>query len=167
MSGLENVTVGIDPGKGGAVAVIQNSDSSLIETFNFQTEEYGKAGKQRINAYALAGRLNQISDKFFIEAVWIEKVGAMPKQGVTSSFNFGESAGVIRGVCCALMLPVAYVTPQRWKGHFAITGHPKDVARDLVNERWPSAGLKLKKDVDRADAALIALYGSGEAITPL
>ena len=92
--------------------------------------------------------------------VVVEHVNAMPGQGVTSMFNFGQSFGVIKGICAALSLPIYFVRPARWKKHFNLIKTNKDASRTQVIEVYPEISNKLhrKKDSNRADAILIALY---------
>ena len=84
----------------------------------------------------------------------------MPGQGVTSMFNFGQSFGVIKGICAALGLPIHFVRPMKWKKHFNLIKTNKDASRTKVIEIYPEISSKLhrKKDSNRADAILIALY---------
>ena len=90
----------------------------------------------------------------------IEQVGAMPKQGVSSTFKFGASFGLVRGVVLALGVPLHHVTPGVWKKHFRLNSD-KEKARALALRFWPaSEHFSRKKDHGRAEAALIARYGA-------
>jgi len=93
-------------------------------------------------------------------AVVVEQVNAMPGQGVTSMFNFGQSFGAIKGVCAALNLPIYFVRPSKWKKHFELINSAKDASRTKVIEMYPSLSNQLtrKKDVNKTDAILIARY---------
>jgi crossover junction endodeoxyribonuclease RuvC len=84
----------------------------------------------------------------------------MPGQGVTSMFNFGQSFGVIKGICSALSLPIYFVRPTKWKRHFNLIKTNKDASRTKVIEIYPEISSKLyrKKDSNKADAILIARY---------
>ena len=84
----------------------------------------------------------------------------MPGQGVTSMFNFGQSFGVIKGICAALSIPIYFVRPSKWKKYFNLIKTNKDASRTKVIEAYPGISSKLhrKKDSNRADAILIALY---------
>ena len=90
----------------------------------------------------------------------VEQVSAMPGQGVTSMFNFGQTFGSIKGICAALNLPIFYVRPAKWKKHFELINSSKDASRTKVIEMYPSISTRLsrKKDVNKADAILIARY---------
>ena len=94
--------------------------------------------------------------------VIVEQVSAMPGQGVTSMFNFGQSFGVIKGICAAMQLPIFFVRPMKWKKHFELINSSKDASRTKVIEMYPSFADKLskKKDVNKSDAILIARFYS-------
>ena len=95
-------------------------------------------------------------------AVIVEQVNAMPGQGVTSMFNFGQTFGAIKGVCAALELPIFFVRPSKWKKHFELINSSKDASRTKVIEMYPtlSSQLAKKKDVNKSDAILIAKFYS-------
>ena len=84
----------------------------------------------------------------------------MPGQGVTSMFNFGQSFGLIKGMCSAMQLPIHFVRPTRWKKYFNLIKTSKDASRTRAIEIFPkiSDQLKRKKDSNKADAILIASY---------
>ena len=153
------VTIGIDPGQTGALAVL--ADGVFSGFYDMPTLPRAAGGLQ-INAVALAGKLRgvcMVHRGAHVFAV-LEQVGAMPKQGVTSTFRFGESFGVVLGVLGALGIPHMHVRPERWKKYLQLSGQEKDVARTAAVQRHPSAsgGLQRKKDVGRADALLIATW---------
>jgi crossover junction endodeoxyribonuclease RuvC len=89
--------------------------------------------------------------------VVVEQVHAMPRQGVSSTFSFGKACGMIEGVVAARGLPIAWVTPQRWKKAMGVTAD-KNSSRQLAINLWPNEAelFKRVKDADRAEAALIA-----------
>ena len=162
--------IGIDPGVTGALAVlIDTGEFSSVHDIPVREKLHGKG--QEVDAAALASLLKRYSGPGYPKPVlWIERVQAMPpimkggKQrsaGTQSSFNFGETAGVIRGVAVALGFRIEYITPGVWKKRYGLTGKPKDAARTKALDRWPEAEefLRRKKDGGRADALLIALYG--------
>ena len=93
-------------------------------------------------------------------AVVVEQVNAMPGQGVTSMFNFGQTFGAIKGVCAALELPIFFVRPSKWKKYFELINASKDSSRTKAIEMYPSLSnhLAKKKDVNKSDAILIARY---------
>ena len=92
--------------------------------------------------------------------VIVEQVNAMPGQGVTSMFNFGQTFGAIKGICAALGLPIFFVRPSKWKKHFDLINSSKDASRTKVIEMYPSISNQLskKKDVNKSDAILIARF---------
>ena len=146
--------MGIDPGVSGALALV--SGARVIEVWDVPTMAKTTGKGLQINSAAL-GDLMVVGDP---NIVVIERVGAMPKQGVTSMFNFGYSAGILDGVTGALAFTVRFVHPNAWKKHFGLTGKDKDAARTLAIQRHPEAAarLTLKKHVGRADAILLADY---------
>jgi crossover junction endodeoxyribonuclease RuvC len=146
------IVVGIDPGQSGAIAYLLNGDFLAVEDMPLMPR--APKGKQ-IHGAALAKQLRNAINGLEV-TVAIEKVGAMPGQGVTSMFRFGESCGVIRGVVEALELPYRMVAPQTWKRRQGLIGQEKDYARTVASGHFPWAELSLKKHIGRADALLIA-----------
>ena len=154
------MTIGIDPGLTGAIAALDYEGRPLA-VYDMPVQAYGR-GKKQINAHELASILYEIDDRYNLgSTVWIERVSAMPGQGVTSMFTFGEGCGVIRGVISTMRLPFQYVTPQSWKKFCGLRGTEKDYARTRARQLIPDAVhmLTRKKDIGRADALLIAYYG--------
>ena len=152
------IIFGIDPGLGGAISVLENK--KVIEVFDMPTMIDGKKNKRQVNGAQVTNiikeRLN--GDEEII--VVVEHVNAMPGQGVTSMFNFGQSFGVIKGICAALSLPIYFVRPMKWKKHFNLIKTNKDASRTKAIEVYPEISSKLsrKKDSNKADAILIARY---------
>lgn len=150
---MNDYVIGIDPGLSGAIALLR--DGEYAEVWDMPTMGRGSGNKQQINAAAVGKLLRECPPC----RAYIELVGAMPGQGVSSMFNFGKAAGAAMGALGALQIPVIEVTPQRWKKQFGLTGKEKDMARTMAQQLMPSAPLSLKKHGGRADALLIALYG--------
>ena len=152
--------IGIDPGISGAICFFE--DGQVKEIIDMPVMAEGKKNKRQINGpqtyNEILKRINKFQKKDII--VVIEQVSAMPGQGVTSMFNFGQSFGVIKGICAALSLPIYFVRPTKWKKHFNLIKTNKDASRTKVIEAYPEISSKLhrKKDSNRADAILIALY---------
>jgi len=146
--------MGIDPGVTGAIAFYFPDAPGRIAV-----DDVPVAGGE-ISAPHLASMVRRYSPTLAV----IEKVNAMPGQGVVSMFNFGRSYGDVRGVIGALNIPLHFVSPQKWKKHFGLTSD-KDQSRMLAIRMFPTVSehFKLKKHDGRAEAALIALYGA-EAI---
>ena len=128
---------------------------NLIEWDQMPVIKVGKAS--RVNASALAEMLRD----FDAGEAYVEQVGAMPGQGVSSMFSFGHAAGVVAGVLGALLIPVTLVTPQRWKKAAGLIGTDKDAARSRAIQLWPRWQALGKKGEGQAlaDAALIAKFG--------
>ena len=150
--------IGIDPGLSGGIAVLD--DSKIFDIYDMPIMSEGKKNKNQLNSAQLVNiiKKNIISngDTFLI----VEQVSAMPGQGVTSMFNFGQTFGSIKGICAALNLPIFFVRPAKWKKHFDLINSSKDASRTKVIEMYPSISPRLtkKKDVNKADAILIARY---------
>ena len=150
--------IGIDPGLSGGIAVLD--DLKIFDVYDMPIMSEGKKNKNQLNSAQLVSiiKKNIISngDTFLI----VEQVSAMPGQGVTSMFNFGQTFGSIKGICAALNLPIFFVRPAKWKKHFDLINSSKDASRTKVIEMYPSISPRLskKKDVNKADAILIARY---------
>jgi len=149
--------IGIDPGMSGAISVFSRFPHTLHDIVDMPTLEVdsGKTKKRHISAAGLRDILVCYPEAHVV----IERVGAMPGQGVTSMFNFGRSAGIIEGVVAALRMPHTYVTPATWtKAVGRAAG--KDASRMRAMELFPSKAelFKRAKDDGRADAALIAYW---------
>ena len=154
------IIIGIDPGISGAICILENK--KIIEIYDTPTMIDGKKNKKQINGAQIANIIkNKIDNNKDKEIVLVvEHVNAMPGQGVTSMFNFGQSFGVIKGICAALSLPIYFVRPSKWKKHFNLINTNKDASRTKAIELYPknSGELSRKKDSNRADAILIARY---------
>ena len=149
---------GIDPGLSGAIAILEKK--KVLNLFDMPVMAEGKKNKKQLNSAQLVDiiRENSIGDDEIV--VVVEQVNAMPGQGVTSMFNFGQTFGAIKGVCAALNLPIFFVRPSKWKKYFELINSSKDSSRTKVIEMYPSLSSQLakKKDVNKSDAILIARY---------
>ena len=154
------IIIGIDPGINGAISIIENK--KVLEVYDTPTMIDGKKNKRQINSAQVTNIIKEILNKDKEVIVVVEQVNAMPGQGVTSMFNFGQSFGVIKGICAALGLPIYFVRPSKWKKYFNLIKTNKDASRTKVIEVYPEISSKLhrKKDSNRADAILIARYFS-------
>ena len=154
------IIIGIDPGISGAISITENK--KILEIYDTPTMIDGKKNKKQINSAQVTNIIKESLNKDKDVVVVVEQVNAMPGQGVTSMFNFGQSFGVIKGICAALSLPIYFVRPTKWKKHFNLIKTNKDASRTKVIEAYPEISSKLhrKKDSNRADAILIALYFS-------
>ena len=152
--------IGIDPGISGAICFFE--DGKIIDVIEMPTMSEGKKNKRQVNGNQLfneiKSRLNYSNKEF--ASVVVEHVTAMPGQGVTSMFNFGQSYGVIKGICSAMQLPIHFVRPTKWKKYFNLINSSKDASRSRAIEIFPkvSEKLKRKKDINKADAILISSY---------
>ena len=154
------IIVGIDPGIAGAICFF--SSGNVIDVIDMPTMAEGKKNKKQVNGRQIYNEIMLIKNKFKNEkmSVIVEQVSAMPGQGVTSMFNFGQSFGVIKGICSAMELPIFYVRPAKWKKYFNLINSEKDASRTKAIEIFPyfSPNLAKKKDSNKADAILIASY---------
>ena len=152
--------IGIDPGLNGAIAVLQNN--KVIEIHDIPVMTDGKKNKRQLNSAQLVKLLKDNFQDETDTVVIVEQVNAMPGQGVTSMFNFGQTFGAIKGICAALNLPIFFVRPAKWKKHFDLINSSKDASRTKAIEMYPSISdqLSKKKDVNKSDAILIARFYS-------
>ena len=154
------LTIGIDPGISGAICFMENS--KIIEVIDMPSMAEGKKNKKQVNGSQVFNEITKyIKDKKSNEVkVDIEHVSAMPGQGVTSMFNFGQSFGILKGICSAMNLSMHFVRPVKWKKHFNLINSSKDASRTKAIEIFPSFSKNLakKKDANKADAILIASY---------
>ena len=121
----------------------------------------GKKNKKQVNGAQIYNEfLQRINNKDDDLRVVIEQVSAMPGQGVTSMFNFGQSYGILKGICSAMQLPMFFVRPAKWKKYFNLINSQKDASRTRAIEIFPyfSTQLSKKKDSNKADAILIASF---------
>ena len=152
--------IGIDPGISGAICFFENGE--VKEILDMPNMAEGKKNKRQINGPQI---YNEISKRIINipkneVVVVIEQVSAMPGQGVTSMFNFGQSFGVLKGICSAMQLSMHFVRPAKWKKYFNLIKTEKDASRTKVIEIFPyiSSQLSRKKDSNKADAILIASF---------
>ena len=152
--------IGIDPGISGSICFFQNG--KIVDVVEMPTMTDGKKNKKQVNGSQIVNeflkRIKNI-DKKDIKVI-IEQVSAMPGQGVTSMFNFGQSFGVLKGICSAMQLSVYFVRPAKWKKYFNLINSEKDASRTRAIEIFPyfSSELSRKKDTNKADAILIANF---------
>ena len=152
------IIIGIDPGLSGGIAVLNNN--KVIELFDMPVMADGKKNKKQLNSALLAKLIKESTSNTSESAVIVEQVNAMPGQGVTSMFNFGQTFGAIKGICATLELPIFFVRPSKWKKHFELINSSKDASRTKAIEMYPHLAEKLskKKDVNKSDAILIARF---------
>jgi len=152
--------IGIDPGLSGAIAILENN--KVLSMFDMPVMSEGKKNKRQLNSSQLVNLIKENIKENEEITVVVEQVNAMPGQGVTSMFNFGQTFGAIKGVCAALKLPIFFVRPSKWKKHFELINSSKDASRTKAIEMYPlmSNQLAKKKDVNKSDAILIARFFS-------
>jgi len=157
--------IGIDPGITGAISFFDN-DGELLGVEDMPTKPLG--GKRQVDSEMFCkiidARLINLDTYFdpfcsYWPVAYLEKVHAMPGQGVVSMFNFGMGYGAVQGVLASREVDVVLVTPQAWKKYHGLIGKDKDSARLLAQRLYPQASLSRKKDIGRADAMLIGDYG--------
>tara|TARA_B100001996_G_scaffold160016_1_gene122014 strand:- start:57 stop:548 length:492 start_codon:yes stop_codon:yes gene_type:complete len=152
--------IGIDPGISGAICFFE--DGKIVDVIEMPSMSEGKKNKRQVNGNQLCNEIKSRISEINYEKVCVvvEHVTAMPGQGVTSMFNFGQSFGLIKGMCSAMQLPIHFVRPAKWKKYFNLINTSKDASRSRAIEIFPkiSNQLKRKKDSNKADAILIASY---------
>ena len=152
--------IGVDPGISGAICFFL--DGKIIDVIEMPSMADGKKNKKQVNGNQLCNeikvRLSEVNKDEV--CLVVEQVSAMPGQGVTSMFNFGQSFGVIKGVCAAMRLPLHFVRPAKWKKYFNLLNSEKQASRTKAIEIFPKISNKLskKKDINKADAILIASF---------
>lgn len=140
--------LGIDPGVAGGGALLP-SNGEAPAVFDLPT----------VNKQINAGQFRRMVHELQPDVAIVENVHSMPKQGVASTFKFGMACGLIRGVLLGYGLPVIDVAPTVWKKHFKLSGNDGEQSRALACHRFPALeGLSRKKDHNRAEALLIALW---------
>ena len=151
--------IGIDPGISGSICFFE--DGKILEVIEMPVMTEGKKNKKQVNGAQIYNEfLKRINEKDDQIRVVIEQVSAMPGQGVTSMFNFGQSYGILKGICSAMQLPMFLVRPAKWKKYFNLINSQKDASRTRAIEIFPyfSTQLSKKKDSNKADAILIASF---------
>ena len=137
--------IGIDPGISGSICFFQNGEISDVVEMPIMTE--GKKNKKQVNGSQIFNeikeRVKKIDNKDI--KVVIEQVSAMPGQGVTSMFNFGQSFGILKGICAAMQLPLYFVRPAKWKKYFSLINSQKDASRTRAIEMFPYFSSQLSK----------------------
>ena len=152
--------IAIDPGITGSICFFENG--KIIDLVEMPNMAEGKKNKKQVNGAQIYNEIflkTKDLEKKDIKVV-IEQVSAMPGQGVTSMFNFGQSFGVLKGICSAMQLSMHFVRPAKWKKYFNLIKTEKDASRTKVIEIFPyiSSQLSRKKDSNKADAILIASF---------
>ena len=154
------LVIGIDPGISGSICFFENG--KILDVLEMPTMTDGKKNKRQVNGSQIYNEISKritTIEKQSIRVV-IEQVSAMPGQGVTSMFNFGQSFGILKGICSAMQLSMYFIRPTKWKKYFGLINSEKDASRTKAIEMFPyfSSQLSKKKDSNKADAILIASF---------
>lgn len=120
------IFIGIDPGQKGGISYIDENQENIVKSFPYSDD-------------MLKTVLNEVKDKPCL--CYVEKVGAMPKQGVVSTFKFGRSDGIILGMLMALQIPFEEITPQKWKKMFGLIGKDKKASIECAKHLFPYVSL--------------------------
>ena len=154
------LVIGIDPGISGSICFFK--DGKVVDIIEMPNMAEGKKNKRQVNGAQIYNEISSRIKNFSKEdiKVVIEQVSAMPGQGVTSMFNFGQSFGVLKGICSAMQLPMYFVRPAKWKKYFNLINSEKDASRTKAIQIFPyiSSQLSKKKDANKADAMLLASF---------
>ena len=152
--------IGIDPGISGSICFFQ--DGVINDVVEMPTMTEGKKNKKQVNGSQIFNEIKERVKKIDNRdiKVVIEQVSAMPGQGVTSMFNFGQSFGILKGICSSMQLPMYFVRPAKWKKYFNLINSQKDASRTKAIQIFPyfSSQLSRKKDSNKAAAILIASF---------
>ena len=152
--------IGIDPGISGSICFFD--EGKIIDVIEMPTMTEGKKNKRQVYGAQVYNEIYERIKKKERDKVRviIEQVSAMPGQGVTSMFNFGQSFGILKGICAAMQLSVHFVRPAKWKKYFNLINSEKDASRTRAIEVFPyfSSQLSKKKDSNKADAILISSF---------
>jgi hypothetical protein len=146
--------LGVDPGGFGALALLTKDGLAVSDMPVFMVRR-GRTDKPELDVHGLV----ELLAAWQPDVCYFEQVGGMDGQSASAAFNFGRAAGACEALvksCGAKFVPV---TPQKWKRAMSIRG--KDDARAMATNRWPANApdFRRKKDLDRAEAALLAEYG--------
>jgi crossover junction endodeoxyribonuclease RuvC len=154
------IVLGIDPGLSGALAFYdtKTGDVTVVDMPTVEVTRNGKK-KNEVSPQLLSDEIvNRAVDRAFVE-----RVGAMPGQGVTSVFSFGRSVGIVEGILASFDIPTTIVPPQTWQKGVNLRGG-KDGSRERAMQLFPRQAslFARKKDDGRSDASLIAYYGASQ-----
>ena len=137
--------IGIDPGISGSICFFE--DGKILDVVEMPTMTEGKKNKRQVNGSQVYNEILKMINHEEREdvRVIIEQVSAMPGQGVTSMFNFGQSYGILKGICSAMQLPMYFVRPTKWKKYFSLINSEKDASRTKAIEIFPYFSSNLLK----------------------
>lgn len=149
--------IGVDPGLSGAIAIIDAKTTSIVDLHDMPIIEY-KRKKNQIDLYTLASIVDAHAKQ--TKMAIVEEVGAMPKQGVVSTFRFGYVTGIVVGVLSANYISITQIKPSVWKPALGLSRDKED-SRVLASKLYPKEVHRWarKKDDGRAEALLLAWFG--------
>lgn len=150
------LVIGVDPGLTGAVGFLQNGAFLAVEDMPVVTKGFGSV-KNEVSPAGLKTLIRERLQEGESVVAVLERVGAMPGQGVSSVFSLGDSYGSARSVLATAGFETHYVSPVVWKKHFKLSSD-KELSRALAVKLWPEAPLRLKKHDGRAEALLMARW---------
>ena len=150
------ITIGIDPGLSGAIGILLDGLLGAVEDMPIVAKGSGSV-KNEVDPAGLMLLLRRHADLNQPVRAVLERVNAMPGQGVSSVFSLGDSFGTARACVAACGIELTYVTPVNWKKHFNLVSD-KEMSRALAVRMFPAAPLHLKKHSDRAEALLMARW---------
>lgn len=150
--------LGVDPGLSGAIALLDTAAKGTLVVMDMPVVTITTSTKKTRNELNLAALAQDIG-ALAPDHVVIERVSAMPGQGVTSMFRFGYAAGAVAGVVAGLGIPLSFVEPKAWKKRLAVPAQPDDASRLIVCRLFPRFADQFRRKLDhnRADAVLIAV----------
>lgn len=154
------IFIGIDPGLEGAIAVYNPTTDKVLSVHDIPTRDRAYGTGLEVNWTKLSELLLQLTEGEEVLIV-LENVGPMPKQGVTSSFSFGQTTGGIRAIIEMTCVEYILIHPVTWKKLFALVGSTKGTTLEMVRNAYPDLVhiLSRKKDHNRAEAIAIAVAG--------
>ena len=137
--------IGIDPGISGSICFLE--EGRILDVIDMPTMIEGKKNKKQVNGSQIYNEFLKMINKANNQnvRVVVEQVSAMPGQGVTSMFNFGQSFGILKGICSAMQLPIFFVRPAKWKKYFNLINTEKDASRTRAIEIFPYFSSNLSK----------------------
>ena len=139
------LVIGIDPGISGSICFL--NDGEILDVIEMPTMTDGKKNKKQVNGSQIFNEISKRINNVDVKEVRvvIEQVSAMPGQGVTSMFNFGQTFGILKGICSAMQLSMYFVRPAKWKKYFNLINSEKDASRTRVIEIFPYISSQLSK----------------------
>lgn len=165
------IWIGIDPGTPITIAVLSSDGAAILDMFDgeqlatFERKAGRKHASPENSPELIAGCLRPYAA---LQArVVVERVSAMPGQGISSTTRFVGSMYLAQGIAAGLGLPLVRVTPSTWKRHMDLSAD-KERSRAAALVQWPTRGdlFARKKDHDRAEAALMALWLARQLSAP-